>query len=541
MPDFPYLPPPIKGSSAWQPLVAFDDPTLPKLNNLRRAQAAGLRVPPTWWVSADEIALVLNAPPPFSLAQYPLLVRFASRFEDTLAASDGGPSHSVIAAEPALCSEALLQIVNALPRDDKGAPHGAVFVQPLLKAEEAGTALLDGFYYERTCQTVSSTSRTSGQEHKQVRSGHYQRGDTWSELLKSLYAVFGADARQPTQMPTHLQIEYLRRGDRYTVLTVDHTLLPVPRNRTLRLFDISRHQSEIQHHPLSPWTAAALIAAGQDALDFFADCDPAARRWEEPYLVSAAGRVWVNLTVFLRLMDRWGLPRTLVSEVFGGESENPEDSKQESETDRQRLLFASPTLIRLHIHSLREALKIKRKLAALDSEIEAAQTLPELYEANIAAIQLAIRSQFAFDCLHIGSAWLHKLLHISTDTPIAMHSIVDVFQPPASTDEAVPRQKPLLQRHLLSIERRRQRFGDQMRQRWSRLREKLLAEGVRLLEAGQLDAAEDVFFLNPSQDLPHDPKHTSIELKRLVAAKRQQFEEAKAMVLPLTLSADDLY
>ena len=36
----------------WLPLHQFRDNAVPKLNNLRRAAAAGLRVPPTWWLPA---------------------------------------------------------------------------------------------------------------------------------------------------------------------------------------------------------------------------------------------------------------------------------------------------------------------------------------------------------------------------------------------------------------------------------------------------------------------------------------------------------
>ena len=36
----------------WLPLRQFRDNAVPKLDNLRRAAAAGLRVPPTWWLPA---------------------------------------------------------------------------------------------------------------------------------------------------------------------------------------------------------------------------------------------------------------------------------------------------------------------------------------------------------------------------------------------------------------------------------------------------------------------------------------------------------
>ncbi len=544
MPDFPYLPPPVKGSSAWQPLVSFDDSSLPKLNNLRRAQAAGLRVPPTWWVFAAEIALVLNAPPPFSLAQYPLLVRCASPTAEIGTSSHSGRLLSVTSAEPAQCATALLTILNALPRDNKGNPCGAVFVQPLLKAAEAGAARFDGFYYERTSARNVSAPATDP-AHPDAQRGHYERGDIWCEWLKSMYAVFGADGGPPTQIETRLEIEYLRRGDRYTLLKLQQTPRPVPRNRTFRQFDLGLNRGANSGAPLSPWTVAALMAAGQDALHFFADCDPAVHRWDEPYVMSAAGRVWSNTSVFLRMLDRWGVPRSLVTEAFGGDSPGIEDCK----TDRRRLLFAAPTLFRLQIQSLRETWSMRKKLAALDTEVGAAQTLLELYEANVSAMQLAIRSQFAFGCLLAGIDWVRKTLHIHSHAPVAAHSIVEVYQPPPYIPEASHPRMPLLYRPFFYFGVRRQRFDNEMRLRWSLLREKMLAEGLRLVEAGRLDAAEDIFFLNPSQDLmpgslllnSRDGPLDTSDLKGAVAQNRLAYENAKAMSLQLTLSEDVLH
>jgi hypothetical protein len=42
--------------AGWLPLQACRDPAIPKLNNLRIAWRAGLRVPPTWWRTAADLA-----------------------------------------------------------------------------------------------------------------------------------------------------------------------------------------------------------------------------------------------------------------------------------------------------------------------------------------------------------------------------------------------------------------------------------------------------------------------------------------------------
>ena len=66
---------------SWKPLRRFRDPQVPKLNNLRRAAAAGIRVPETSWIHAAEAPDVRG--PPAELAGRPLIVRSGSPTEDT--------------------------------------------------------------------------------------------------------------------------------------------------------------------------------------------------------------------------------------------------------------------------------------------------------------------------------------------------------------------------------------------------------------------------------------------------------------------------
>src|SRR5262247_2186060 len=98
----------------WRTLARFRDLSVPKLNNLRRAAAAGLRVPETWWIPADEAVRLGTPTPPLS---GPVIVRSGSPTEDTQATSNAGQLLSLAVRDPAAFGESLARVVAALPRD----------------------------------------------------------------------------------------------------------------------------------------------------------------------------------------------------------------------------------------------------------------------------------------------------------------------------------------------------------------------------------------------------------------------------------------
>src|SRR5205823_9848657 len=106
--------------------------------------------------------------------------------EDTRVTSNAGQLLSLPVHAGADFLPALRRVVDALPRDERCAPRGIVFVQPLLAAEEAGVAFFDGFYYERTQARGSNEGLTSGLERGDVCRGHLARGDAWSGWLESI-------------------------------------------------------------------------------------------------------------------------------------------------------------------------------------------------------------------------------------------------------------------------------------------------------------------------------------------------------------------
>src|SRR5438270_6873173 len=120
----------------WLPLHQFRDNAVPKLNNLRRAAAAGLRVPPTWWLPAAVAVQESAGAPPPGLTE-PLILRSGSPTEDTRTTSNAGQLLSLVVHRREEFAAHLARVVEALPCDAAGRRLGAVFAQPLIQAVDA--------------------------------------------------------------------------------------------------------------------------------------------------------------------------------------------------------------------------------------------------------------------------------------------------------------------------------------------------------------------------------------------------------------------
>src|ERR1044072_5520515 len=120
---------------SWKPLNQFRDASVPKLDNLRRAEAAGIRGPLTYWIHAREVTQAGSLPK--SLVEEPFILRSGSPTEDTHHTSNAGQLLSLVVREPSLFERSLADVIAALPKAAEGAPLGAVFAQPLVSAEEA--------------------------------------------------------------------------------------------------------------------------------------------------------------------------------------------------------------------------------------------------------------------------------------------------------------------------------------------------------------------------------------------------------------------
>jgi rifampicin phosphotransferase len=557
----------------WKSLRRFRDPSVPKLDNLRRALSAGLRVPPTVWVRAADAAGAGALPP--GIARGPFILRSGSPTEDTHETSNAGQLLSLVVREPGGLERSLEEVVAALPKDAAGAPLGAVFAQPLVKAAEAGVAFFDGFHYERTVAAGGNERLTAGQARGEVTRGHLARGDAWSAWLARVYAVFGRGARGGTGA---IDVEFARDAAGYVLLQVRPALFAVARNETLSL----ANHKEILGDPPSPWIASVLGAAGREVLSFFAEVDPAVASWGDAYAVEMGERAWMNFSFFFRLMDHWGLPRAFVTEGVGGGEDAPAGDRR---VIRGRFLRKAPTLVRLQWKCVRTVRDIPRALAELDARIDGAASLPELFEANVAAMTLAIRSNFAINSVLSGVTRVRRALGVRGTARVVTREMMERYgglaalpaeareagldawlaefghRGPLESDPSRPRfgeMREVLLRDLAAsagaagggpragaevaarritrpfywMDERREWFRDELMRRWQRLRARLLEEGRRLHAAGVIDAPEDVFLLRGAELAP------GADLRAAALAARGRMERARRMDLPPTASRE---
>lgn len=554
----------------WQALARFDDPSIPKLHNLKRAAAKGLRVPKTVWSRAA------GAPsePPRGIP-FPLIVRSGSPTEDTHQTSNAGQLLSLVVRRPADFADSVASVVDALPRD--GGPLGVVFVQPLVDAKEAGVAFFDGFYFERTAARGGNEALTSGKERGEVTRGHLGRGDAWSAWLERVHAVFAGDIAR-------IDVEYAEDEAGLVLLQARPALFPIARSETLSL----ANHKEILGDPPSPWIVSVLIEAGREVLDFFAEIDPEVRAWDEAYAIELGERAWMNFSFFFRLMDRWGLPRAMVTAGVGGEGGGAAD---------QALLFgrfarSSLRLLRLQARSVQAVRGAPEGLSKLDEVLAAAATLEDVYRANVAAMGLAIRTNFAIGGVLSGVSRVRRACGIDGTARVVTEEMMHRYQAiaslrspraraealdawlesyghrgPLESDPSRPRfaeLRELLLRDLGAssasrsggsgapsgasashsgpaeeagiafwIDERREWFRDELMKRWQEIRRKALACGRALVETGRLEAESDVFWLR-AEEIAQLTKDPSFDARRSVLEARERRESVSGIELPLT-------
>jgi phosphohistidine swiveling domain-containing protein len=562
----------------WRDLSEFRDPTIPKLANLDRARRKGLVVPgPTLWALAAD----LERPDPRGLSDVvarvglPCIIRSGAPTEDTAVTSNAGQLMSLVVRAPGDFPEAVARVVAALPRADVG-PLGVVFVQPLVEADVAGITLFDGFYYEETRAKGTNMDLTSGRRRGDVRRGHLRRGDPHDTWLRRVHRVFGG----------RLDLEWAQTAaGQHVLFQVRPALFPVRRNETLSL----ANHKEILGDPPSPWMAGVVVEVGRPILGYLETIEPAAAAWDEPYAVELAARAWLNFSPLFRLMDHWGLPRTLVTEGLGGDASGPDDARFR----RGRFLRKLPTMALMGLLNFREMseARVGRGLRILDAELGAARSLRDLQRVNVRAMEFSIRTNFAImQVLSVASRWrralgLRQAARVVTHSMMAQYARLasrpevadrlrgidawlrqyghrgplesDPWQPRFAELRAVleadlrrgpappPREHPQpppspwllapLSRFLFLSDERRERFRDRLMRRWQTLRVRILEEARRAVAAGHLDTPDDVFFLR-SEDLAAAPA----SWRARVAARRSSWGRAKGLALPTTASRDAL-
>jgi rifampicin phosphotransferase len=557
----------------WKPLERFQDKKIPKLHNLSRAAAAGLRVPPTWWISADRLSPELG--PPREISSGTVIIRSASPTEDQRSSSRAGQFLSTVVAQGGDFAGAAGRVVDALPRDEPGLPLGAVFVQPLVAADEAGVAFFDGFYFERTRAADSNAALTSGQARGTVDRGHLQRDDPWSAWLAAIYAVFGQEAGGDAR----LDIEYARDQAGFILLQVRPALFPVRRNETLTLANVRETIGEFP----SPWLASAILEAARD-VSFLAAVDPVITDWDESLVIELGGRLWNNLSLMFRASDRFGLPRRLVPDVLGGTVNRPADNR----LLLGRFLASVPQFVRSLRHAIPRYWHAERELGRLDEAIESAVGLTELFDITVLGLRQLIATAATIAGLLTVLDRIRRRLHLPPSARLITDQMMQRYDElrqiadpaersrrldawladhghrgPYESDLARPRFAELremllrdlteahqsvtaaagrngrrrpwyrsLLRPLYRIDERREWYRDAFTRRWCRLRQRILDQGKRLAAAGLLDLPDDIFWLR------REHLDQTAGLREVVRAARAEQEAGRDLVFPPTTTRE---
>ncbi len=561
----------------WQELHTFADPRVGKLDTLRRADASGLRVPPTVWAPVPSAPLPehpsspppappstpppSDPPPSGMLAGPPWIVRSASPHEDTDQTSNAGQRLSLPVARQE-------DFANAVRRVAATAVGGAVFVQPLLAPEHAGVAFFDAWWYERTEAAGSNEALTSGRARGEVTRGHRERGDAWSAWIDRIWRVFRTGGTGGAGREGALDIEYARDGDGYTLLQVRPALFAVRRNPTLSL---ANHR-EILGDPPSPWIVSVLAHAGRAAPLWFARVDRAIARWDEPYAVAFAERAWMNFSFFFRLMDRWGLPRVFVTDGVGGAGIGGNgDRAKDRSVDLPRMLRNAPRLLAMQVLALADVVRLPAGLRTARVRIARARTLRELFEANAAALAFALRSNFAINAVLSGTTRIRRALRLKGRARVVTEAMMDDYDAlrgnpagldawlkeyghrgPLESDPSRPRFGEMREALLADLEhtgkkqtdgdasddasgargwrpwfwidRRREWFRDELMRLWVPLRRRLREKSIAVL-----GSPDEIFWLR-SEDIERP------DITTAVAESRARHEAAAQLDLPGTAS-----
>ncbi len=558
----------------WLPLDRFDDPGIPKLFHLKRAARAGFEVPETRWAPAE----ALRARPPLRLPEglpdAPCIVRSGSPTEDSPTTSNAGQFFSEVVDDPGDFPSAVARVVASLPRvGDR--PAGVVFVQPLIQAETAGVTFFDGFYYEESFAAGSNAALTSGRDRGHVRRGHVRRGEAHDAWLVRLHKLLGGPVDVEWAIP------WAWGNPEPVLLQARPALFPIRRSETLSL----ANHKEILGDPPSPWMVGLLVEVARPVMGFFERVDPEVATWEEPYAVELGERAWMNFSAFFRLMDHWGLPRSMVTRGVGGEVAGPLDDK----LDLGRVARKLPTLIRKAAGDYAAMFAIREGLRRLDADLASARTLPDLWDVNAGALAFSIRTNFAIMSVLSLAVRLRTALGLKDAGRVVTREMMAEYaglagrpdpadrlagldawlaryghRGPLESDPARPRFDELRETLRAALERGptpalgpeprrpwrifapvrrffyvydeiRERFRDRLMRWWQRLRARILEEARLAVERGHLEAAEDVFFLR-GDDLAADPA----TWRGRVVERRRRRERAKDLELPNTATRDEI-
>ncbi len=251
---------------------------------------------------------------------------------------------------------------------------------------------------------------TSGQERGQVERGQVRPGEPRSDWLRQVHRLFSGP----------IDIEWTETDEgRRTLLQVRPALFPVRRNETLS----RANYKEVLGDPPSPWIVGIVGSLGNPVLDVARRADPHVPGSDEPYVVELGERPWLNYSALFRLMDYWGVPRSVVCRGLGGAGTGPGDGR----FAHGRFWWTFPSKFRMGLVCLQTDLAASRGLQRLDTAIAGAHTLPALSRACVQAHVLSVQENFVLITMATVLAGLRRWLGMNAAAQPITRAMMDEY------------------------------------------------------------------------------------------------------------------
>lgn len=358
-----------------------------KAGRLAGMRRAGLPVPPGWWI--PPVALENgSAERLFRGLRGRYAVRSSSHREDQAGHTAAGVFESLLDVAPRELLDACRRVVASgapeyLARLEGSADGGAaaavdVLVQEMVAPRAGGVAWTRGLGVDLEITAGRIEQGVSGAVPA-VRASLSELGTPWSAL--------------PAELPGGLREAGLRQAV-WPVLRRVHALFdtgtldvewavdehgatrilqarPVGERHGARRLLSAANLREIMPPDPSPFFVGAIAAGNHVMPRYYARHDHALAAWHEPFSVTVGGRVYLNADLLTAIMDRWGLPRALVSRGVGG--------RLPARAPRPlRFLAALPVLLRLLADFTAVQPRTAQALVELRAHLDAAHDLPAL-------------------------------------------------------------------------------------------------------------------------------------------------------------------
>jgi pimeloyl-ACP methyl ester carboxylesterase/phosphohistidine swiveling domain-containing protein len=558
---------PAQGPVSLDDLTCF--PARSKAGRLALMRASGLPVPPGWWIPQ---AALENGTAERLFVSLPSEGRYAARSsaagEDQIGRTAAGVYESELEVAPAGLLEACGRVSGSGKAEYFAATGGAgeantrcnVLVQEMAGRTAGGVAWVRALGADLEIAAGDFSRGVAGSEAV-TRAALSTLGPPWTAvpdalpgglserllwsglwlLLRRAHALFGAGT---------LDMEWAYApGAGFQILQAR----PVGERHPARRLLTAANLREVAPPEPSRFLLGTIEAVSQSLPRFYARFDGGIDAWQEPFTVTAAGRACINADFYAALMDRWGLPRSLVSRAIGG-------ALPHRAWRPDRLLRSLPALARLATDWRRIYRLDAETLERLRRELEAAAGPGQLAAWFVQAFHSLVESMFRITgALAAGAplwrgaapdiatalmaadlrraeasgeaqawaefyqSWGHRGEYESDpavprgdERPLCPHVAREPSRSDAGTDwsatriPAEPRRLlpdplsalPALLRHLPMLAPRhlqahREWFKDSAMRLWAAFRARLMAEAALTVQHGILDRGEQIWDLTP--------------------------------------------